>query len=394
MNGTPWGGSEDLWSETALALRRRGHDVAASVLRWPVRPTPLQELADQGVAVAFRAKPRFPARAAAKLLARFFPTPIPYPDWPWLKRSRADLVVVSQGGPWDGVSWMLACARLGLPYCAIVHAHSEQWWPLDERLADIRRALSGARKLFFVSHANRKMMELQCGSHLPHAEVVANPCKVDRAAAVPWPVDDGRVHFACVGRLAPAAKGQDLLLQVFAQPKWKERPATLHLYGSGPAHQSIASLAALLGVANVVFHGHVSDVREIWRTNHVLVLPSRFEGLPLTIAEAMLCGRPVITTAVAGNTELVTDGVNGFVAAAPTVALLDDAIERAWACRANWPAFGARARDAALRFLPPSPVQDFADSLLRLVATRDGIRNSAYIPPAIPAEPAERASAL
>jgi glycosyltransferase involved in cell wall biosynthesis len=369
MSGIAWGGSEQLWSDTALELRRRGHHVSASVLRWPTRPAPLDELARHGVPVAFRRRrPHWLGRALQKCLRQSSSGALQFSHRWWLRRSAADLIVISQGGPWDGVPWMLACRERGVPYCGIVQANSELWWPLDRHLDGIRAATAGAQRMYFVSHANRRLMELQCGAPLGNAEVIANPCKVDRSASVPWPEDtEGRLRLACVGRMSPNAKGQDVLLEVLAQPKWKSRPVELHLYGAGPSERSIASLVTLLGLANVFFHGHVSEVRDIWRANHALVLPSRFEGLPLTIVEAMLCGRLAITTAVAGNTEIVEDGANGFVAAAPTVALLDEAMERAWACRARWQEIGLRARADALRSVPSDPVGDFTGKLLSVI---------------------------
>ena len=57
------------------------------------------------------------------------------------------------------------------------------------------------------------------------------------------------------------------------------------------------------------------------------MLPSRFEGLPLALVEAMLCPRPAVVTNVAGNTEVIEDGETGFVAAAPTAGHLDEAME-------------------------------------------------------------------
>jgi Glycosyltransferase len=369
MNGLPWGGSEQLWSDAALRLREHGHEVVASVFRWPSRPPRLDDLSRAGVQLAFRSlRPNLRDRVALKLAKRIHR----FRDFShaaWLKRHAPDLLVVSQGGPWDGVPWMSLCRRLQIPYCAIVQANSELWWPADAHLPAIRTALQEAQRLFFVSEANRRLMELQCGTALRNASVVANPCKVDRASAVEWPASDDPLRLACVGRLAPNAKGQDVVFTVLAQEKWRKRRIELHVYGSGPSENSVRSLALFLRLPNVFFHGQVSDIRALWSENHALVLPSRFEGLPLTIVEAMLCGRPVITTDVAGNTELVSDNVNGFVAGAATVPLLDDALERAWSRRAAWRDIGLRARTAALRSTPLDPVGDF-ERILVALATR------------------------
>lgn len=369
MRGSPWGGSEHLWSETAEHLRAAGHRVAASVLRWPEHPAPVTELIGKGVDVAFRAqRGDFTRRFLGRVLPSLRNRELGFTERRWLRRTAPDLVLISQGGPWDGIPWMLTCRELRIPYCAVVHANSPLWWPPDDRLDAIRAAVAGAERIFFVSRANHRLMELQCGMRFPHAEVIANPCKIDRRTEVSWPVADGTTRLACVGRLSPTAKGQDLLLQVLAQPQWRTRPVELNFYGTGPAERSLRALADFLGLANVHFRGHVSDVRRIWETNHALVLPSRYEGLPLTIFEAMICGRPVVTTAVAGNTEIVEDHANGFVAPAAMVPLLAEAMERAWSRRDEWPAIGARGRGDALRAMPEDPIGLFMEKLLRLAA--------------------------
>lgn len=368
MAGVPWGGSEELWGQTALRLLETGHDVSALVYDWPVRPAPLKKLSAAGGRLSFRPKELvFPRSALERLRQRFSPTPLTSAEMNWLGREKPDLLVISQGGPWDGVPWMTACRRLGIPYCPIVHAHSEIWWPEDAGLAEGRAALSDAEKVFFVSKANRSQMEMQAGMRLARAEVVINPWKVDASQPVPWPADTSVIEIACVGRIDPRAKGQDVLLKVLALPKWRERPIRLNIYGDGPCEESLKAMAALLGLENVVFKGQVSDVRGIWAGNHALVLPSRYEGLPLVIIEAMLCGRPVVTTDIAGNAEYLREGVTGFIAEAPTVGLLDDAMERAWQKRSGWPEMGLQGRKDLLDALPSDPIAVFAENLLGVI---------------------------
>ena len=371
MDGAPWGGSEELWSKTALRLRELGHPVGVSVLDWPRRPERIAELDRAGVKVGVRPL----ELGIGKRLIRRCLRPIVgrqsrLPGVSWLKNFAPDLVVISQGGPWDGVPWMLACHRLGLRYCCIVHAHSEIWWPPDSELENIRAALQNASRVFFVSRANRDLMERQCGMRLAQAAIVANPFNVVGRGIVPWPQNWGTTNIACVGRLEPRAKGQDLLLQVLSREKWRERPLHLNLYGTGPGEQSLRALAALLKLKSVTFHGHVSEVDGIWRLNEALVLTSRYEGLPLVIVEAMLCGRPVITTDVAGNTELVHEPVTGFVAEAPAVRLGAAAMERALSARDRWQAMGAKAREEAVRVTPADAVGDFVTTLMEIAASR------------------------
>ena len=367
MGGVPWGGSEELWSQTALHLKELGHDVRVSVYEWPKPHSRLAELAHTGAQVAFRPRGRsFTGRLKEKLLERVSPSPFDRAAMAWLKEHAPDLVVISQGYTMDGIPWMLACRELGIPYCPIVHANSESWWPEDGDLESMRNGFSGARQIFFVSKPNQNLMEMQCGMRFRQAEIVVNPWKVDASEPVPWPDSDEVMEIACVGRLDPKAKGQDVLFQVLAQKKWKERPLRVNIYGDGPCEESLKALADMLDLQNVSFKGQVSDVRSIWAQNHAMILPSRFEGLPLVIVEAMFCGRMVIATDIAGNAEYILDGINGFVASAPACKLLDEAMERAWARKSEWREIGEKARDHVIAEIPKNPIQLFSQKLLAL----------------------------
>jgi glycosyltransferase involved in cell wall biosynthesis len=103
----------------------------------------------------------------------------------------------------------------------------------------------------------------------------------------------------------------------------------------------------------------------VWAEHHALVLPSRHEGMPLAVVEAMLCGRVCIVTDVAGNTEFIDDGVTGFVAPAPTASLFRDALERAWDRRGEWRQVGAAAARAVRERVSADPVGFFARELER-----------------------------
>jgi glycosyltransferase involved in cell wall biosynthesis len=86
------------------------------------------------------------------------------------------------------------------------------------------------------------------------------------------------------------------------------------------------------------------------------------------IPEAMLCGRPVLTTDVGGNSEIVEDGVTGFVAAAPTVPSVRDALECAWKRRFELRSLGKNAAKKIRSQIPHDPAWTFADKLKNLYA--------------------------
>jgi glycosyltransferase involved in cell wall biosynthesis len=365
----PWGGSEELWSGAARELVGMGHQVYANVHGWPDRPDKIRKLAADGVDVNER-RVRFSDRLRAKVRRQFLPSAenaVQGDFGRWVRACRPDLICVSNGHYKDGRRWMEYARALGVPYAPIMHANGPEIWPSDEEQAALRELYRDAIGVFCVSQANLSLLERQLGERLPQARVVWNPCNVSRSVECRWPDDDGTWRLACVGRLDPDAKGQDLLFDVLARPQWRERPVKVSLFGTGRAEVGLRRLAAFHGLEHIVeFRGHVGDVADIWRHHHALVLPSRFEGLPLVLVEALLVGRPAVVTDVAGNTEVVEDDVTGFVATAPHPRLIADAMERAWNARGRWQEMGATARCRMLERLPPNPCKDFASLLVNL----------------------------
>jgi glycosyltransferase involved in cell wall biosynthesis len=105
-----------------------------------------------------------------------------------------------------------------------------------------------------------------------------------------------------VGRLSHV-KGQDLLLSAFARVLHDHPSARLELVGDGGEREALEALATSLGIAGAVsFLGALSPeaVRQrLWKAT-VAVLPSRSEGLPLSLLEAFGAGVPMVATSVGG----------------------------------------------------------------------------------------------
>ena len=363
MSEVPWGGSEVLWSRAAQRLAGEGVRVAANTVWWPQTPGAIAELRRSGVRW-FPRKPtgrRMNPRTRVEAWARTA-------DWQrrsWLRRFGADFMVISQGCHIAGHNVARVCRKKGIPYAMIVQSASEGDWPDDGDAEKLAQAYENAAMVFFVADENRKLTETQLGLRLPRFEVVWNPFQVDYDARPPWPDESGELRLACVGRLEPRAKGQDLLFGVLRREKWRNRPVSVSLFGHGGNAIQLQKLARRDGLDNVHFAGFSTDIEALWSSHHALVLPSRYEGTPLVVVEAMLCGRPCIVTPAAGR-NLVSDGASGFVAQAPTVDLLDDAMERAWQQRDSLKQLGQRAASSIRDVLPRDPVGQLAEKLLAL----------------------------
>jgi glycosyltransferase involved in cell wall biosynthesis len=368
MAGDPWGGSEELWSQTALNLAAQGFSVCASVHEWSPPHKRVLALLKGGVDVWVRPSRYSIWKHAWRKVTSTDEAFIVAELRKQISTKAPSLVVLSTGMAFPPIELLELCISEKVPFVTIGQANQEAWWPADDDARRYRNVLPAALRCYFVSKANLRLAEKQVGCAIPNAEVVWNPFNIEFSTSLAWPPRaDGEVLFACVGRLHPASKGQDILLEAFAAQDWADRNWRLTFYGEGQMKDSLERLVQRLGLGNrVKFGGHAS-VEGIWASNHVLALPSRYEGLPLVMVEAMLCGRPVVATNVAGHPEVIEDGVVGFLAEAPTVASVAKALERLWERRSEVEQMGKTAAARIRQLVPPDPIHVFSEKIKKLV---------------------------
>lgn len=137
-----------------------------------------------------------------------------------------------------------------------------------------------------------------------------------------WPEEPAKHAerlILCVARLE-YAKGIDVLLQAWGRmmamsPSWREglRPR-LCLAGDGTRRAELEQLAADLGIQeSVEFLGTRHDIPRLLREAWGFVLPSRWEGMPNALLEAMACALPCVATRVSGSEDVIEQGVNGLL---------------------------------------------------------------------------------
>ncbi len=379
LRRSPWGGSEELWSRTALWLLRHGECVSGSVRWWPeeIRKTQITELQRSGADLFFYGAPgsffrNWLAEGINRISRKCAKGKLVKPMGYRVKTS--DLVVFSSGGNIFPVDPVRFCRRRKQKYALIIQSVSESVWPRDDKLDDLRYVYEGAEAAFFVSRANRTSTIYQLGFEAKNFEVVSNPCNVSFETPFEWPRLNGHHEWAFVGRLEPGHKGIDLLLRAFAREHWKDRAVHLNIYGNGFSERSMKRMAEMLDLSSrVTFHGQISGSERIWRGNELLVLPSRHEGLPLAVTEAMLCGRPCVVTDVSGNREHFEDGISGFLAGGPTVDEVDRALNRAWENRDELGKMGRAAYSSIRDTIPRDPVGVFSERLLQLVEGKETV---------------------
>jgi glycosyltransferase involved in cell wall biosynthesis len=137
----------------------------------------------------------------------------------------------------------------------------------------------------------------------------------------------GRRAIVFVGRL-DIQKGLDELLAICPQLMTAAPDHDLVLVGDGPERSALARQAESLGIApRVYFAGWRADVPAILAAAEMLVLPSRWEGMPNVVLEAMAAGKPVVVRRVEGTEELLGDlGREQIVDAGPKELLADRVI--------------------------------------------------------------------
>ncbi|GAB2972551.1 hypothetical protein GCM10027049_02990 [Mucilaginibacter puniceus] len=373
-----WGGSEELWARTIPYFQLAGYGITIFKIRLNAQHKKYVELAKQGVVLEDLQQEfgllnsiKKPSLLFTKVFKRALkmvkPDNTPYAsDNYWVKKKlekiQPQFAIVSQGINFDGLSLAYACLQLNIPYVLIAQKAVDFYWPTPLERPVMREVYQKASWSYFVSKHNKLLTEEQFGIRLPKSEIIYNPVKVQRHIA-PMPHTEQGFRLACIGRYFLLDKGQDILIRVMAQAKWRERPITISFIGSGTDKEALIEMAELLGVKNIQFLDQAEDIAKLWENYHALILPSRSEGLPLVLLEAMAIGRTAIVSAAGGNPEVITDGVNGFIGQ-PNEVDFDNAMERAWNKREEWGAMGKLAHAFINENVPLQPEKDLVNSIL------------------------------
>jgi glycosyltransferase involved in cell wall biosynthesis len=218
--------------------------------------------------------------------------------------------------------------RLGIPTIAYFHGDFAFKWNRWYRWS-LRRRLRRFAEVIVVTEEERAWM---LGAGVPPERVHVIPCGAATDVFVPGPERaPGGVRFVMASRLADE-KGCKESITAFAEVASKSRDASLDIYGDGPARSELVSLVEAHRLADrVTFHGHVDSatLATTLPRYDVFIQHSLYrEGAPVSIAEAMACGLPVVATAVGGNVDLVIDDETGFIVAERDVPAMAQAMLR------------------------------------------------------------------
>ena len=197
-------------------------------------------------------------------------------------------------------------------YRLVVTAHGSDLlsahWPLARAI--LPYVLRRSNAVTAVSEAlMTRALEIQSG-HGPRPLLILNGVDMaywSPASTTPPPAPR---TIVCVGRLQHV-KGHDVLLDAFVRVLKHVPDARLTLIGDGPERNALVERASRLGIrASVDFTGPLRPdaIREHLRTATVFALPSRSEGLPVALLEALATGTPAVASAVGGIPSVLANG--------------------------------------------------------------------------------------
>lgn len=196
----------------------------------------------------------------------------------------------------------------------------------------------------YINVANRSS-HLICRSDAIRKELIELGVNVD-ISVIPAPIDIVEINkyyrakkeYSCrpekeitigiVGRLSEEKRHADLLEALFLLSK-KYPGINLLIVGDGPLQSQLEDLTIRLKIeSKVKFTGFKKDIPKYLNLMDIFVLPSRTEGTPLSIMEAMACGLPIVASRVGGIPMIVKNKVTGILFDPGNVRQLTSALER------------------------------------------------------------------
>ncbi|KYF52162.1 glycosyltransferase [Sorangium cellulosum] len=329
LNG---GGMEHFVLRLAEAQRRHGHD--ASILA--LRGGPLEDLARQRALQVTVLRGRLPARVGLAALA--------------FARARPHIIHAHNPTSlhYATVGKLLTRARLVFTDHAqtrgIIRVPSRfEWRETDavvgcsQDTADKSGAVGIASNISVIHNgiditpARRTREEVRAELGLDAgAPPEAAPSGADPSGAASPPSASGGVFVGIMPAAFHPVKGHDVLLRALARLRDRGVAVTVLVVGDGDERDRIHGLARELGVdgKEARFLGFRKDVPDLLVGADFFVLPSRDEGLPLAVLEAMARRLPVVVTPVGGVPEVVRDGEHGLLVPVDDHDALAGAIER------------------------------------------------------------------
>lgn len=175
---------------------------------------------------------------------------------------------------------------------------------------------------------------------------------------------NGNKRILHVGRFA-TAKNHEVLVKSIANLVESGHEVQLDLYGQGELKESIKDLVKKLHMENNInFCGLTDDIYSIMEKNDIFVLPSLYEGMPMTLIEAMGTGMPILASNVGGIPDMIENEKSGLLCE-PTVDGVVKGLERLIESEEDRKRYGENAVISSEKFSADKMAKDYYEIYLK-----------------------------
>jgi glycosyltransferase involved in cell wall biosynthesis len=297
------GGAESVLLEVAGAIDRRRYEVfllatQSQDSRWRSR---WEEVADHIYDLAWLVPAERMIAALCSIAA----------NWEF-----EDLVIQNSMAAYSAIPH-LRRERPGLRIVDMIHAVDPTW----DFVSSTAHVAAQIDRRLAISECIRQRM-LQTGSPVDRIQLIRNGVDLDRFRPAPPRAAGAAKTIVFGGRLDPVKR--PLLLVDIASELVKLRGCRdfrVVVAGDGPAGESLGMRVRRSGLDSVfTLLGHVDDMSNVLAEADVVVVPSRAEGIPLIVLEAMATGKPVVCSAVGAVSEALDASTGILIEPGPDVA--------------------------------------------------------------------------
>lgn len=174
----------------------------------------------------------------------------------------------------------------------------------------------------------------------------------------------GNKKILHIGRFS-AQKNHEVLVKAFSTVVNRGHDVSLYLYGQGELEESIKELVKNLHMDKKIFFcGLTDDVYSVMESTDIFVLPSLFEGMPMTLIEAMGTGMPILASNVGGIPDMIENEKSGLLCE-PTVEEVAAGLEKLISSEEDRKLYGQNAVISSEKYSADKMAKDYYEIYLK-----------------------------
>jgi glycosyltransferase involved in cell wall biosynthesis len=356
MNGSAWGGSEELWYQAALWTARKGYPTAVCCFDREGKASRMQELEKAGCKLFLlpRKEDTNKQPLLGKIKLNKAIAEVPFEEY--------DKVIVSQGG-WKDVAhgpFKKLYRRLN-NFILIYHNYNVNEKFSMRKFLSLQKWADKAKKNLGDTPKIFQALEEAYSLNIPRQEKLFNPLTFEPpTTATAYPATTGNYILSVFAALDTERKAQDILIRAMGSDEWRNRNVELHLYGEGKDRELLQKLISEFQLsATVILKGNATDYRAAIRQSHLILQLTHIDAMPITVMDSLAMARPLVVSNVGDMPSWIKQGQNGWVAGQVTVEGIRDVLEKAWTKRERWEEMGKNSFELFRKEFPLHPIEYF-----------------------------------